>query len=870
MLFVRNIIFLFLFTTLSGWAQSKSTVTSYPIPQSKYLLTAYLASGEVITTTGRIVRTIALSHPRSMEIAKIWLNYNVNIKLKTDLVGESIAVVSFSSLKLTGDLDYKGFDISDHIFPSLVSFNLINSGTFKEVLATVKAVSINQNESTITISLPKNTKEIPDIDQLAFYHSDQGFEKADNHLKLIDRYYAAGWLMQRSNKLLDELQLTLLHNPSSFIAKNLEVIVITDWLTRQHFNRYPVFQKKDSLELTKNLEISRYRKNLIDQDFIKQNLISNEDLLKAATLFADNLAFYFDSNQPDYNRETYLTQMAEGQLSTIGYNSIREFAQSYAVAHKLPDYDGQLLQKISELIRYAMTEKATQLVDNEKYSEAMSMLNASNKYNLQRGTGRSQVDSLLTGKLIQRLYGAYLDFALKSIKSGIYSITDDFYQKAILLKQNYIGLIRPDNRERYLANLICKAMLESAEKSLKSNDTPAALANFEKVIHMAESARLKANYETAMTRLEAISNRPSGYKPWTGDDLAIEIPDQISNMTDLSGTNTDEANTPASNETTGVSASGRTRGKGIANLKSGKTSRNKLSKNAKTQSGIADPSQTGPDVDEVSSEVKKLQQQILDDIQNIHLKIWAGDTIGPVAMLHKTDSLQQLLALSGDHSLEARIHDLKTSLEDKRCDYQKSAYQKELEQIKRLVTSKAINIAAIQLQLLIEKPYPVPCKVDKSEAIGLLATLETPLIYNKQILQLDSITRTQEPAAVIAAFEKSNAFYRVNMIEKFGIEPPDLMVALKSRKETSFLLQAVSLMLDNHRPANALELLKEINKLEPKPDLTISLQKRLGVMLASGDHAVTKTAVDMLNSYNLNDRWYKELISAYKKQWKIF
>jgi hypothetical protein len=869
MRFVRNIIFLFLFTTLSGWAQSKSSDTTYPIPQSKYLLTAYLASGEVITTTGRIVRTIALSHPRSMEIAKIWLNYNVNIKLKTDPIGESIAVVSFSSLNLIGDLDYKGFDVSDHIFPSLVSFKLINSGTFKEVLATVKAVSINPNDCTISISLPQNTKEIPDIDQLAFYHSDQDFEKADNHLKLIDRYYAAVWLMQRTNKLLDELQLTLLHNPSSFIAKNLEVIVITDWLTRQHFNRYPVFQKKDSLELIKNLEISRYRKNLIDQVFIRQNVISNEDLLKAATLFADNLAYYFDSNQPDYNRETYLTQMAESQLSTIGYNSIREFVQSYAVAHKLPDYDGQLVQKISGLIRYAMTEKATQLVDNEKYSEAMSMLNASNKYNLQRGTGRSQVDSLLTGKLIQRLYNAYLDFAIKSIKSGIYSITDDYYQKAILLEQTYNGLISPDNRERYLANMICKAMLESAEKSLKSNDTPAALATFEKVIHMAESARLKANYETAMARLEAISNRPSGYKPWTGDDLAIEIPDQVNNMTDLNDPNTNETNTRASNETTGISSS-RRRGNGIASVKSGKASRNKLSKNAKTQSGMADPSQTGPAVDEVSLEVKKLQQQILDDIQNIHLKIWAGDTIGPVAMLHKTDSLQQLLALSGDHSQEARIHDLKTSLEDKRCDYQKSAYQKELEQIHRLVASKDINIAAKQLQLLIEKTYIVPCKVDKSEAISLLATLENPLIYNKQILQLDSITLTQEPATVIAAFEKSNAFYRVNMIEKFGIEPPDLMAALKSRKETSFLLQAVSLMLDNHRPANALELLKEINKVEPKPDLTISLQKRLGAMLASGDHAVTKTATDMLNTYNLNGRWYKELISAYKKQWKLF
>jgi len=51
MRFVRNIVFLFLFSTLSGWAQSKSTDTPYQSSQSKYMLTAYLPSGEVITPT---------------------------------------------------------------------------------------------------------------------------------------------------------------------------------------------------------------------------------------------------------------------------------------------------------------------------------------------------------------------------------------------------------------------------------------------------------------------------------------------------------------------------------------------------------------------------------------------------------------------------------------------------------------------------------------------------------------------------------------------------------------------------------------------------------------------------------------------------
>jgi hypothetical protein len=179
-------------------------------------------------------------------------------------------------------------------------------------------------------------------------------------------------------------------------------------------------------------------------------------------------------------------------------------------------------------------------------------------------------------------------------------------------------------------------------------------------------------------------------------------------------------------------------------------------------------------------------------------------------------------------------------------------------------------MAANQLKILIDKPYTAPCKVDKSEAAELLASLAIPILYTRQVAQFDSITRTQDPAAIIAAFEKTNNYYRTNLIGKFGVDAPDLLTALKSRKETPFLLKATAAMLDLHRPVDALELLKEINQLEPKPDLTTTLQKRLGEMLASGDHTATKTATDMLNTYNLNGKWYKEMISAYKKQWKLF
>ena len=896
MRFVSTIVFLFLTLSLSVRAQSNSTDNTSATITSRYLLTPYLPSGEVIVPTGRIMRTIALNHPRSMEISTIYLNYTLHIKLKTDPAGETVAIVSFTALRLTGDVDYKGFNISDHIHPSLVSFRVLQPGTApknaspSDVMATVKAASLNNNDCSVAVSLHKKVTDIPVIDQLSFYHSDEDFTVAENQMKLIDRYYTAGWLIQRTEKLYDQMQTVQKHDPAAFLASELEVNLIDDWLTLQRFNRYPQFQHKDTLSLIKTLEINRFRKKLIDQDFIQSNVISNDDLEKAAELFANHLALYFDSSQPDFNRDTYLSEMAGSRLSAVGFNAIREFADSYLAYHKQPKADGLLIERAGALIRNALTEKASQLADKEQFSEAMSLLNATDQYNTQTGVVRTQFESVLIGKLTQRLYSAYLDFALKSLNTGIYSITTDYYQKALQLKQTYDGLILPDTRERYLADMICKSMLTAAEKSLKSNDVAEALSTLEKVVKIAQTASLKDDYETARIRLESISNRPSGYKPWEGEDRVIVIPVEELDKIKSSLKEARAQNNPAGSDTMSSAEARRLRAKLLHQMKAGKKGMthkqlkalkdsltrsekalaNKKLKKTKRQPQPVDSLQQGAAPKVVTIKVNNFKQQILDNIQAVHLKIWTGDTLSSANLLHQTDSLQMILAQSGDKSLEIDVRALKINLDDKRCELQKASYLRDLDLIRNQIISRDFVFAARQLQLLIAKSFPAPCKIDKSEAERLLTTLDKPLAYLRLIAQLDTITLKQEPLDVIKAYEQAQEFYRWNMIDKLGVDQPDLLQLLKSRKETPFLLKAVSEMLETNRPAYALELMKEINKLEPKPDITNALQKRLGEMLASGDHADSKTATDMLNAYNVNDRWYKELISAYKKQWKLF
>ena len=874
----HTLILFFLLSTLSGWSQLVPVDSTIDIQPSMYLLSAKGPSGEIIYTTGRIVKAIAQSRPKSMEIARIYVNYNVKIKLSKDNSGESIAVISFTGLKLSGDLSYKGFDIRDYIFPSLVTFRLSESGNpntrvkTKPVLVTVKAANVNQGDCSVSIALHKTITDLPIIDKIVFYHSADDYDVADNQIKLVDRYYVAGWLMQRAESLLDGMQYIQMHDPAAFLATNLEVIVVNDWITGQHFNRYPLFQKKDTLLLGKRMQINLFRKKLIEQDFIKSNVVTEDDLLKASNQFANNLSYYFDSGQPDYNLATYLSQMAESRISEVGYKAIRDFADSYAAIYKHIKIDWRLYVKAGTLIRNAMTIKAAQLADNEQFSEAMGMLNASENYKLETGSSRSHADSLLIGKLSLRLYNAYIDFALKSLNFGIYTVTVDYYEKAVLLKETYDGLITGDTRERYLADMICKSMLKSAEKSFKNNDPESSLATFGKVIKIAESASLKNDYETARIRLESITNRPSGYKPYEGNDMDIIVPDKDINKTKNRVFTDFEKNKLSEKDTAVTIISAKQKGRATANLANANQNKLTPNRNPKIAKEFLQTDTLKSVVPKKGSaiHVNEIRQQIAANINSLHLKIWAGDTISSGTMLQKTDSLQRILASTGDKSMESDIKALRINYEAMRCEQQKTVYLRDLDHITGLIKAKDFALGAKLLQQLIAKNFPVECKIDKSEALRILASLESPRVYKRWQIQLDSIIKTDDPEAIIAAFEKARIYYRDNTIDKLGIEPPDLMTALKSRQEIPFLLKAVSVLLDTHRPAYALDLLKEIHKQEPKPDITSSLQKRLGQMLASGDYAESKTVTDMLSTYNLNDKWYNELIAAYKKQWKLF
>lgn len=898
-----RVVILFIFIPFfSGIAQTPPEEVNLV---NKYLLSARGPSGELIITTGRIVKAIALSRPQSMEIAHIWVNYSVSIKLVSDRDGSTTAQISFRNLHLTGDVKYKGFDITDFIFPSCVSFKLYPSGSgrAKPLLASVKEATINPGNCTISVSLGKNVTEIPVIDKLCFFHSDTDYETANGQIQLVERYFTATWLMKRMDQLMDAMQFSQLNNPPAFVASTVEVALLNDWITRQRFDKYHYFQKIDSLMFTKQLQVNRFKRKLIQQDFVKANSISWDDLSKSAALFSESLANYFDAGQADINRSAYLTQMAGSSMTNIGYKALLDFIEIYNTAHPRRKISQREIVAFSELIEKAMIRHAAKLVESDQYSEAMNMLKTSDRYSLLLVDQQSPFEKELTRNLCQRLYKYYLDISVKAMQGDVFRVSTDYYRKALSVKNQYPSLVHSDQRERYIADMTCKNIIQTAERSLKSNDIAYALSEYEEVIKIADSARLRVPYELARTRLQAISGRPSGFKPWTGNDLAVVVPKDepevimdkpvklggakkeavepkrkaiaepvINTMTQTN--NTDSKTVLAGKDKQPASARRKMnavkddtwRPVSTVRTQPDRFTKERNQKNTNSKFRTANKSRMNIE----SANIQDAREKLKEYVKNIHLKIWSGDVDSSLFMLKRADSLQSILSKSGDEGYLVDLKTLRVSYDNLVCDQQKTIYNKDLEKIKFLLKQKDFSQASVQLKLLIDKPFIAECAIDKSGAHQLLGTLDAPITFKKWTYRLDSLTAIGEPEAIMEAYGKANDYYRSNGLDQWGMPAPDLLPALLSRKEAPFLLKASQQFVNNHQPAYALTLLKSVLELEPNPDKTLLLQKEVGEMLAAGDYAPEKNVSEKLNGYSLNERWFTTLIKAYKKQWKLF
>jgi hypothetical protein len=155
-------------------------------------------------------------------------------------------------------------------------------------------------------------------------------------------------------------------------------------------------------------------------------------------------------------------------------------------------------------------------------------------------------------------------------------------------------------------------------------------------------------------------------------------------------------------------------------------------------------------------------------------------------------------------------------------------------------------------------------------AINLKKEVQPAIDFQKKSVSIDEHVKFNRFSNAIAEYINLEKFYSQQNIDKnYGLTILP-MVDFIAKQENTFIIFTINYYINEKSYENALKLLDVIKSRTTSSKEVKNEQKILGTQLAIRDHSNNpsqdyKTTV---LQYTRADKWYKNLGSAYTKQWK--
>lgn len=400
------------------------------------------------------------------EIAKFNLSglYNTSYTFHYE-VNNSIQLTSAYSFTVsseiigqgcTGDITYKGFDISEILMPEFVDAEILLFGNGKYI--TTKSffgeMLDDNNQCLLEFvyeSLNENLDLTLKLQNVRFYSGSQNRIAFNERISHIDNYYAAISVLKQAVQLISS---------NEFARTSIPLLYI-------HLK-----------------ELNRTYREVSDGDFLIPLGISNADtggyfqnlaILKSQlTRYSDYFDILYESDETiNIDRsihkyaEEYVTEVSKFLIQTnqvthsqVGYyynlghinynNSILN--QYYNELKKLlskSGFDKQrdwIIDRLQQEIFEIYLNKATLFVDNQQYHTALGLLeNAENFYKVNFHDALPVKLNILVSKANYGIFNSYLQLIDRAIEVENYNLADNYLDKAMLFqKDNQVSIITDD------------------------------------------------------------------------------------------------------------------------------------------------------------------------------------------------------------------------------------------------------------------------------------------------------------------------------------------------------------------------------------------------------------------------------------------
>jgi hypothetical protein len=835
------------------------------------------------------IKEIARNNLSGLYKTAFTFNYSYHSSIEKSGDGVFKVIASIQGENCTGDVYYKGFDLSDILMPDLADFRVVvNANDEFFISSGFKELEFDEENVAhldFTFDYPEgeNTYSIQ-FENVHFYSRDNDKSEFNRRIKLIDNYIASISLLQRAVDRFDSIDV---QNTDNVLDTYIELNELSRIYERMHecdFVEELHIRDNDPKRYFDML--SKFERKLASHKSVYNQLLNSlygtrlhENLAECATKYVDLV-----SNELEMSQEvTHTYSNLFYQMGLIEYENfaVTEFLLGMDDIYSKADMVDRELpsETFTELILQKYTDKAGDFILDQKYYLAKGLLlNA--KSLEETAVSDYQTTSILDmmiSKANYGIYNSYLHITDRAIEIGNYDLAEQYLDKAKSFQIDNSSSIISDASVKRMMEKLITLFIVNGEKMNEDEEYDKALFCFVKAEEISNSIeRYNFSYEISRGQREAVNGLyfkriiEAAELLKTGSESTAELylaqantllqenPSFIRRSSDIveveKEINRHFYEKYISDGIAYLSKGDYSEATGIFAKAEELNARFRFETTGRIEALVA------------SSQVPYIQRQCeLGELYIARKQVEKAKDIYESCL-----QLQFKYELVNNGEVQKSLTALNNEIFSKGCAQSGAEFAKLLGHSERLIGSgdftKAVELLKVSDNLYEDNPY---CGLDVSHSRQLLDIYAPAAKYQSLALEAQEALKNGKHEEFIGIYEKMEMLSAEYEIVRTKIEPMPLHYLFSIKNNLALLENTVNFYQVNDNYDTALELLRILENNDISSKNARNMQVGLAEQMAMYDKSVNRTSDPKRNveKYTEGHSWFKHFKKAYIKNW---
>jgi hypothetical protein len=454
------LVFLSCISLIDISAAHGQVVDSSAVTSANYTVTFHPGEDYTINYANRIIRVIAEDVDKNFRDTRITFSFQLLISFLNEAEGKPNLLVRVKPGVFSGDIKYRGFNLSEVLFPTRLSGTL----SFVNRRDSVVNFQVRISDRLVTEDFLVPVQGMGDpmvhladsihLSDVTFHYDKTAFTLFEKRVVLINDYFASGII---TDTLLNDSRM---FNPGNlanwplYLIDLEEIAKMVSLLESRQFESTLALPSYDPLALADKVkELKRLS--------LSMNMTFQENLDKVVSIQSgysmDSLSQIFVNGMLRYIRWSLYGNWQNGKiyddyLST--YFTARGFGDDLGVVkgllvkmypNKNPD---SLMRVVTNEVEEAYELISDRLTEQSQYAEAVALLENRREFvknNPHSDQGNKNNAAYV--KAVNGIYQSYLDVASKAMERGKMKLATTYFEKANNYRKEFSGFIMRDSVE---------------------------------------------------------------------------------------------------------------------------------------------------------------------------------------------------------------------------------------------------------------------------------------------------------------------------------------------------------------------------------------------------------------------------------------